>query len=66
MKLATDKSITNPIACPLCGEPARLSLIRSSDGREWVNLACRPCGTAMDPSDRWVTYLGGATQGTKP
>jgi hypothetical protein len=65
-----NKSLGNLPKCPGCGKPAPLAIIKSSDGREWVNCACAPCGYAMDCSDKWVFYVGGVTRNggsrTKP
>ena len=49
---------TRPV-CPLCNTPAPLAIIKASDGREWINCACAPCGMAMDSKDQWTCYLGG-------
>jgi len=57
------KTDTKETACPCCGRIGNLSLIRSNDGREWVNLVCRPCNMAMDTEDKWTLYAGGVKSG---
>jgi hypothetical protein len=48
--------------CPHCKEIKPLAfLTRSTDGRQWVNPACAPCGMAMNEDDVWTFYAGGTT-----
>jgi hypothetical protein len=42
--------------CPCCGEIKGLYLIKTGDGREWFNAACKPCSMAMDELDRWTFF----------
>jgi transposase len=44
--------------CPCCGEIKPLALLKTSDGREWINSACPPCGMAMNDIDQWTFYAG--------
>jgi len=45
--------------CPQCGRSSTLAIIAASDGREWINCACRDCSMAMDDQDNWTLYVGG-------
>lgn len=59
---ATKNKPTTPInTCPCCGKTKPLAIIAASDGREWVNAACIPCGMAMDETDKWTFYAGGTS-----
>ena len=61
--METIKDKPTPInTCPCCGEVRRLAIIAASDGREWVNAACIPCGMAMDETDKWTFYAGGTSR----
>jgi len=51
--------------CPCCGEIKPLAIIRASDGREWINSACPPCGMAMNEKDQWTVYAGGVERSGK-
>ena len=49
------KPITN---CPYCGNKTTLSILKASDGREWVDMACTPCGAATSPDGKWTLFVG--------
>jgi hypothetical protein len=42
--------------CPCCAEVKPLCLLKTADGREWFNAACKPCSMAMDELDRWTFF----------
>jgi hypothetical protein len=60
--MQTIEQTDKPTACPICDKRLSLAYIRASDGREWVNSACPPCGYAMNEKNQWTFYVGGMTR----
>ena len=44
--------------CPYCGNKTTLAILKASDGREWVDMACKPCGAATSPDGQWTLFVG--------